>query len=287
MKVIIIGANGQLGSDLCQELKMYLVIPLLHRDIEVSDMESVKKVIQINRPDAVVNTAVCHTDDSETNPDKAYRVNALGARNIAVMAQEVGAKLIYVSSDYVFGADEQCNVPYNEFDFPAPINICGRSKLAGEIFVQQFCQKHFIIRTSALFGVAGSSGKGGNFVETMVKLAKEREELRVVNDQITSPTYTKDLARKITQLINTQYYGTFHITNRGACSWYEFTREILKQTGSKTPVIPISSAEYPTPAKRPRFSVLDNYNLRLLAMDDMRLWQDALKDYLRAKGYTK
>lgn len=287
MKVLITGANGQLGTDLCQVLHHFQVIPLTHQDIEISDISSVKEAFSEYKPEIVINTAAyARVDDCEDNPDKAFLVNALGARNIAVVASEFRAKLIHISTDYVFGGEaEPRATPYTEFDTPAPVNIYGKSKLAGEDFVRHLCQRHFIIRTSALFGVAGSSVKGGNFVETMLGLGKEQDELRVVNDQIFSPTYTKDLARKVAQLMTAEYYGIFHITNRGACSWYEFTKEILRLAGLETRVIPVPSEQYHQKAERPRFSVLDNYHLRLLGMDDMRPWQEALRDYMIEKGH--
>jgi dTDP-4-dehydrorhamnose reductase len=287
MKVLVTGANGQLGTDLCKVLRDFELIALTHKDIEISDMNSVKQAFHKHKSDIIINTAAyVRVDDCETEQDKAFLINALGARNIAVAAQELGAKLVYISTDYVFGGeDEPRTISYTEFDVPAPLNTYGKSMLAGENLVRHFCLRYFIIRASALFGVAGSSGKGGNFVETMLRLAKERDELRVVNDQVFSPTYTRDLARKIAQLMTTDYYGIFHITNKGYCSWYEFAREILKQAGLKTPVIPISSDQYPQKARRPRYSVLDNSHLRLLGMDDMRPWQEALKDYLVAKGH--
>lgn len=287
MKVLVTGANGQLGTDLCRALNDFQVIPLTHKDIELSDISSVKEAFSEYNPEIVINTAAyVQVDDCETNPDKAFLVNALGAKNIAVVASEFGAKLVHISTDYVFGgkAEPQATA-YTEFDAPAPINIYGKSKLAGEDFVRHLYHRHFIVRTSALFGVAGSSGKGGNFVETMLKLGKEQDELRVVTDRVFSPTYTKDLAEKIAQLMDTEYYGTFHITNKGACSWYEFTVEILRLAGLKTLVIPIPSDQYPQKARRPKFLVLDNYHLRLLGMDDMRTWQEALKDYMRVKGH--
>ncbi|OIP27424.1 MAG: dTDP-4-dehydrorhamnose reductase [Chloroflexi bacterium CG_4_9_14_3_um_filter_45_9] len=289
MKVLVTGANGQLGTDLCQSLQHFQLIPLTHSDIEITNMNSVKQVFGKYKPDTIINTAAyVRVDDCETEQDKAFQVNALGARNAAVAAQELGAKLIHISTDYVFGGEaEPRTIPYTEFDTPVPISIYGKSKLAGEDFVRHLCQKHFIIRSSGLFGAAGASGKGGNFVETILKLAQERHQLKVVNNQIFSPTYSKDLATKITQLITTEYYGIFHITNRGSCSWYEFAKEILKQAGLKTPIIPITSDQYLQKAKRPSFSVLDNYHLRLLGLDDMRPWQEALKDYMISKGYIK
>jgi len=288
MKVVVIGASGQLGSDLCKEISSVELVPLTHLEVEITDMDSVKQSFAKHRPDVAINTAAFHrVDDCEVEPDKAFVINAMGARNVAVMAQEVGAKLVHTSTDYVFGGEsEPQTTPYTEFDTPVPPNIYGKSKLAGEELVRHLCTRHFVIRTSGLFGLAGASGKGGNFVETMLRLAQERDELRVVHDQVFSPTYTRDLARKIAQLINTEYYGIFHITNRGSCSWYEFTEEILRLAGLKTPVIPITSDQYPQKAKRPRFSVLDNCHLRLLGMDDMRLWQEALRDYMMGRGHT-
>ena len=287
MKVIVIGASGQLGSDLCKQVGTDDLVPLTHADIEITRMDSVKDSLSKHRPGIIINTAAFHrVDDCEVDPDKAFRVNAMGARNIAVVAQELGARLVQISTDYIFGGKvEPRTTPYTEFDTPIPPNLYGKSKLAGEDFVRHLCHRHFIVRVSGLFGVAGSSGKGGNFIETMLRLAKERDELKVVNDQVFSPTYTKDLARKIIQLMTTNYYGIFHITSKGACSWYEFTTEILKLAGLKTPVVPITSDQYPQKARRPRYSVLDNYHLRLLGMDDMRPWQEALKDYLVARGH--
>ena len=289
MRVAVMGAKGQLGTDLCQNLQNFEVIPLTHADIEITDMDSVKGILGKYQPDIIINTvAYVRVDDCESNQDKAFLVNALGARNVAVVAQEIGAKLIHISTDYVFGGEaEPPAAPYTEFDNPVPPNIYGRSKLAGENFVRHLCQRHFIARTSGLFGVAGASGKGGNFVETMLRLAKERDELMVVNDQVFSPTYTADLARKVAQLIITEYYGTFHMTNKGACSWYEFTVEILRLAGSKTTVMPVTSDQYPQKARRPHYSVLDNYHLRLLAMDDMRDWEEALRDYMTSKGHIR
>jgi dTDP-4-dehydrorhamnose reductase len=251
-------------------------------------MDSVRKALSHHKPDAIVNTAAfVRVDDCETEQDKAFQVNALGARNVAVVAQELGAKLVHTSTDYVFGGEpEPKRSPYTEFDVPIPLNLYGKSKLAGENLVQHLCNRYFIVRTSSLFGIAGAMGKGGNFIETIIKLAKERDELRVVNDQVFSPTYTRDLASKIAQLITTEYYGIFHITNSGTCSWYQFAAEVLKLARLKTPITPITSAEYPQKARRPSNTVLDNYQLRLLGMADMRSWQEALKDYMKRKSHS-
>jgi len=289
MKILITGANGQLGTDLCQVLQHFEVIPLTHNDIEIGDMNTVKQVFDKYKPDTIINTAAfVWVDDCESDKDKAFLINALGARNIAVATQELGAVLIHISTDYVFGGEAEHHViPYTEFDVSVPLSVYGRSKLAGEDFVRHLCSRHFIIRSSGLFGAAGASGKGGNFVETILGLAREQKELTVVDDQILSPTYTKDLAKKIAQLITTEYYGIFHIVNKGACSWYEFTREILKLGGIDVTVIPVGSDQYPQKARRPRFSAMDNYHLRLLGMNDMRSWQEALREYMISKGKQK
>ena len=287
MKVLITGANGQLGTDLCKVLKDVEASPLSHSDIEIADMNSVNSAFNRCQPEVVINTAAyVRVDDCESEPNKAFLVNAIGARNVAVATQRFGAKLVHISTDYVFGGEDKPGTNlYTEFDTPSPLNLYGKSKLAGENLVQHLCSRHFIIRTSGLFGSAGASGKGGNFVETILKLARQQEELKVVNDQIFSPTYTRDLARKIAQLIVTEYYGIFHITNKGKCSWYEFAREILTLAKLETHLIPITSEERLTAAKRSPFSVLDNYQLRLLGIDDMRTWQEALKEYMVEKGH--
>jgi dTDP-4-dehydrorhamnose reductase len=286
LKVLITGANGQLGADLIKALGHHEVVPLTHTDIDISDFDAVKGACFKHRPDVIVNTAAyVRVDDCENNPDLAFKVNALGARNMAVVAEDLGAKLIHISTDYVFGGDSgKRQAPYTEFDIPVPLNVYGLSKLAGEDFVRHLCRRHFIIRASGLFGLAGSSGKGGNFVETILRLAKERDELTVVNDQVFSPTYTPDLAAKIVQLLTTELYGVYHVTNSGTCSWYDFACEIIRLAGAKTAVLPISSSQYPQKAKRPAYSVLDHFNLRLLGMDDMRSWQEGLGEYMRGRG---
>lgn len=287
MKVAVTGANGQLGTDLCRALHNFEVIPYTHSDIEISDLASVREAMVGYRPAIIVNTAsYVRVDDCEDEEEKAFAVNARGAGNVALIAQELEAKLVHISTDYVFGGEVRHeNTPYTELDTPVPLSVYGRSKLAGEELVRRLCVRHFIIRVSGLFGTAGSSGKGGNFIETVLRLAGDRHELRVVSDQVFSPTYTEDAARKIVQLMTTEHYGILHVTNTGACSWYEFAREVLRLAGLPNPVISITSDEYPQKARRPRYSVLDNYRLRMLGMDDMRSWQKALAHYMAARGH--
>jgi dTDP-4-dehydrorhamnose reductase len=287
MKIAVIGANGQLGTDLCKVLQNQDVTALDIDEIDITNVDSVKKVFSNYHPDIIINTAAyVRVDDCERHKDTAYKVNAIGARNIAVIAQKVNAKLVFIGTDYIFGGESEPRlIPYMEFDHPAPINIYGSSKLGGEDFVKHLCNRYFIVRVSGLFGVAGSSGKGGNFIETILKLAKERSELRVVDDQIFSPSYTVDVANIIAQLIKTENYGIYHVTNKEICSWYDFALEILSKTGLKTPVIPIKSDELNQQAKRPAYSVMDHYHLRLMGLDNLRSWQEALQDYLKQKKY--
>ena len=287
MKVLITGADGQLGSDLCTALRKHELLPLTIRDGDIADLDFVRSQTLQHRPDVVINTAsFVRVDDCEDQRELAFRVNALGAKNAALAAQEIRARLVHISTDYVFGGEAvPHSTPYLEADEPDPCNAYGASKQEGDNHVRALCDDHVIIRSSALFGVAGAIGKGGNFVETIIKLAKERPELRVVNDQVFSPTYTHDLAAKIAQIIEISFTGIIHITNSGACSWYDFAAEILRQAGLKTPVIPISSAQFPQKAKRPGYSVLGHGVLQQLGMDDLRPWQEALKDYLRRKGH--
>jgi dTDP-4-dehydrorhamnose reductase len=289
MKVLVIGADGQLGTDLCRVLKGPDLIPLTQNEIEITSLPSIEKAFSHYRPEIIINTAAfVRVDDCESQMDVAFAVNALGARNVAVQAEKYQAKLLHISTDYVFGGGPPAPPGgYTEFDQPFPLNTYGRSKLAGEELVRTLCHKHMIIRTSGLFGVAGALGKGGNFVETMLKLAKDRPQLTVVNDQVFSPTYSLDMAERIAQLMLTENYGVFHIANSGSCSWYEFTQEILKLTDIRTPLLALTSAQYPQKALRPSNSILRNYHTQLLGLNPMRPWPEALKEYLKAKGHLQ
>jgi len=288
MRVLITGSDGQLGTDLCKVLNNHTLIPLTIKDGDICDFSFVSNQFNRSKPDVIINTAAyVRVDDCEDNKELAFQVNAIGARNVAVVAEKLGSKLVHISTDYVFGGETAIRyVPYTEFDEPIPCNLYGRSKLAGEKFVIHLCSKHMIVRSSALFGTAGAMGKGGNFIETILRIATENKELRVVNDQIFSPTFTHDLALRISQLIETDYYGTFHVTNSGICSWYEFAVQILAEAGYKNDVIPITSAQFPQKAARPRYSVLDNFHCRLLKFSQMRDWKSALKEYFVQRGYT-
>ena len=277
MKVLVTGAKGQLGYDLVEVLgSAYRVVPASRVDFDITDVKATMEFIKEVEPDIVIHAAAfTDVDACESLPDKAFRVNALGARNVAIAAREVGAKLFYISTDYVFDGTKKG--PYIEIDSPNPINVYGKSKLLGEQLVKEQLNRFFIIRIAWLYGP-----KGKNFVKTMLNLAQEKEELQVVNDQRGTPTYTKDLARQIMELIPTELYGTYHCTNQGSCTWYEFALEIFRQAGLGVKVKPVTSEEFPRPAKRPKNSVLENYMLKLEGLDIMPPWEESLEKFMKA-----
>jgi dTDP-4-dehydrorhamnose reductase len=282
MKVAIIGSKGQLGSDLVKAFQSENVIPLTHEDVEVADYNSCEKIKGFN-PDAVINTAAFHkTDACEDDPSKTFSVNAVGSKNVAHICGEIGAVYVFISTDYVFDGDK--GKPYTERDPPNPINTYGISKVAGEQYAK-LAEKYYIARLSSLFGVAGASGKGGNFVETMIQKAKNKEEIKVVNDMFMSPTYTKDAAEMIKKILEKELpHGIYHITNKGFCSWYEFAREIFGMLNLNANLKPIKTEDLTLKAKRPIFSALESEKLGKYKLE-MRDWRGALKDYLKEKGH--
>jgi len=285
VRVVIIGSTGQLGTDLTKALSgAHDVTGLSHQSIEVSDYNSCL-ILKQHRPDVVVNTAAFHkTDQCEEEPMKAFSVNALGARNVAAVCREIGALNIYVSTDYVF--DGSKNRPYTENDVPAPVNTYGVSKLAGEFFTRQNT-RHYVVRVASLFGAAGSSGKGGNFVETMITRAVKKEPINVVDDIWMSPTYTKDAASTIGNMILAKLpYGVYHAANKGYCTWFEFAEEILKLASLEASLKPTKTSQSPGKANRPRFSGLKSTKLQKYGLPT-RGWKEALLDYLLEKGHLK
>jgi dTDP-4-dehydrorhamnose reductase len=275
----LIGANGQLGQELRHVFSDHDLIPLTHADLEVTDRKQAEEVLDRYAPDLILNTAAYHrVDECEEFPARAYEVNALAVRHLAQWSKAHQAVLLHVSTDYVF--DGRLRRPYTEADPPGPLSAYAVSKLAGEYFIRAIHDRHVIIRTCGLYGIAGSSGKGGNFVETMRRLATEGKAIRVVDDQVLTPTSAKELARKVRQLVETRAYGLHHITNDGACSWFEFAAAIFELSGLKPRLEPTTSAAFGARAKRPAYSVLDNANLRSLGLDDLRHWRDALQEYL-------
>ena len=276
----IVGAGGQLGTDLVRVMQDWHVIPLTHADLDICDFVYTRKVLEDAKPDIVINTAAFNrVDDCEVEVSKAFWVNAFAVRNLAQICADLGCVFVHISTNYVF--DGKKREPYTEDDPPNPLSVYGASKLTGECFARNICPKHFVIRTSGLYGVAGSRAKGGNFVETMIRLAKEGKPIRVVNDQVLTPTYTKDLAEKIKELVQTEAYGLYHITNSGECSWYEFAAKIFEFLGLKPDFGPTTTAEYGARARRPAYSVLAQKKLKHLGLGDMRSWSEALAEYLR------
>jgi dTDP-4-dehydrorhamnose reductase len=284
MKVVLIGANGQLGSDLMETLTEVDLVSLTHSDIDVREPVGVAETLRRHAPDVVINTAAYHkVDECETNVEKTFEVNTYGARNLALACREQDCALLHMSTDYVFGGDTKRRTPYVESDTPEPINTYGIAKLAGEYFVRYILDRYWIVRSQWLYGVAGASGKGGNFVELMLRLAREGRDIKVVHDQVGSPTYTLDLARKIGQLVETTHYGLYHVTNAGSCTWYDFARKIWEMAGLEPNSEPTTTAAFGAVATRPAYSVLDNAALREIGLDDMRSWEEALVAYMEAR----
>ena len=286
MKILILGAGGQLGSELVNILQDDTLIPLTHRDIDMTDEQQVNNILSSNMPDIVINTAAYHkVDDCEDNIELSFATNSFAVRNLARICNELGIILVHFSTDFVFGGEKK--TPYVEDDCPNPGSVYAVSKLSGELFVRNICSRYYVIRTCGLYGAKGQSGKGGNFIETMIKLANSGKKIKVVSDQIVTPTYAKELAAKVSQLIRTDKYGLYHITNNGECSWFEFASAIFELTGIVADISPTSSSEFASKARRPAYSVLENRNLGLLGLDDMTQWRNALKAYLAEKGYLR
>lgn len=286
MRIALIGADGQLGTALQARLK-HEVVPLRHTQIEITNAESVQSALAESSPDVVINAAAYNfVDLAEDEPDAAYAANALGPRNLARYCAEKGIVLLHVSTDFVFGLDTNRTTPYRETDAPGPMSSYAVSKLAGEQFVLSLAPKSFVVRTCGLYGrrSPGSKAGKGNFVETMLRLAGEREFLTVVDDQTCTPTYVADLAEALAALIDTQAYGLYHATNSGGTSWCGFAREILRQVGSSKEVRPISSSQFAAKARRPGYSVLDCGKLAAAAGYTFRPWQEGLAEYLSVRA---
>lgn len=288
MKILITGSKGQLGNELKDIInKGYSEIGKVSECInnsqvfdfdvdklDITDLNSVKNVLNTIKPDVVINCAAAtNVDGCESDEDFAFKVNSLGPRNLAMVCEEIGARLVQVSTDYVFsGVGEK---PLTEYDLTAPYSVYGKTKLLGENYVREFCSKYYIVRTAWLYGYVGH-----NFVYTMRRLGKEKDSINVVNDQIGNPTHANDLAYHILKLIETDEYGVYHCTGKGECSWYDFAKMIIELSGEECIVNPCTSEEYKTPAKRPEYSALDNMMLRNTVGDEMRNWQDAIKSFI-------
>jgi len=286
MNTVLIGASGQLGRDIVHAWPDDNLVPLTHAAIEVTDADQVANVLAAHSPEVVINTSAFHNVDlCESEPLRAFAVNAIGALNLANACRDLGATLVHLSTDYVFSGD--AGRPYHESDAPDSRNVYGVSKAAGEQIVRSRLERHCIVRTSGLYGVAGSSGKGGNFVERMLQLQRGGNDINVVDDQRLSPTSTTDLAGKIVELIGQGAIGTYHVTNSGSCSWFEFARTIFELASVDARLTPTTTAAFAAKAQRPAFSALANTRLAEVGLAPLRSWREALDEYLVAKGHVR
>lgn len=283
MKVAILGANGQLGSDLRAAFADVEVIPFTRSDFDVRDTTAARAALANQRPDVLINCTALHKlEECEEQQELAFAVNARAPALLAGAARELHARFVHLSTDYVYGGSD--TKPLTEDVPAAPVQVYGVSKAAGEWLVQLANPEALIVRSSGLFGVAGASGKGGNFIESVLRWARERGEMRIVTDQVLSPTYTYDLARALRKLIEHNTAGIVHVTNSGACSWLELASWVVETAGVKAAVHPTTTAEFGAPVRRPAYSVLDNARWRALGWPPLRAWRDAVRAYLVAKG---
>ena len=282
MRIAVIGGNGQLGEDVAAAFAAEgdEVTALTHQHVEVSSADSVAQRLDALRPEVVINTAAFHhVEKCESEPAAAFAANAVGARNVARASHSLGATLFHISTDYVFDGLKQS--PYTEQDAAMPLNVYGNSKLAGEYFVRAENSRHFVVRVSGLYGSHPCRAKGNlNFVELMLKLSRERDELRVVNDEFVTPTPTVEVARQLVVLSRTSDYGLYHATSEGGCSWYEFAKAIFELSGNKVKLEPARPGEFPVKVARPKYSVLENAALKRSGRNVFEHWRIGLERYL-------
>jgi len=283
MKIALIGADGQLGSDLLPLLAREQAVPLYFPDFDITKADAVRDFFVEERPEVVINTAAFHrVDECEEKVEEAFRVNAFAVRDLARVCLEIGAVLVHFSTDYVFNGRK--GAPYVETDCPSPLSVYGASKLSGEHFVRAICPTSYVIRTCGLYGMAGSREKGRNFVEAMISLEHSGRPIRVVNDQWVTPTSSRELAARTVELIRTGQFGLFHMTNEGWCTWYEFARTIFDILGKKPRIVPVDTAAFGARAMRPAYSVLENKRAKAAGLQDFSQWTDALRNFLKEKG---
>lgn len=283
-KVLVTGANGQLGHKINQLLSENFDLTLTDADtMDITDKEEVLETVKSIKPDFIIHgAAYTKVDAAEENEALCRKINATGTENVAKAASEVDATLIYISTDFVF--DGKRNSPYSEDDKTNPLSVYGLTKREGEEAIQKFCPKHYIIRVAWLFGELPENYPGSNFVETMLRLAKEKGSLSVVNDQIGSPTYTKDLVETIKLAIDSAMpYGTYHFSGTGECSWYDFAQEIFDRSKTNIKLSPIDSDHFTQKAKRPPYSYMDKAKIEKTLGIKVRTWQEMLGEYLKAR----
>ena len=278
MKVLVTGVKGQLGYDVVNELEKrgHTAIGTDVEEMDITDEGKVREVLDAEKPDAVIHCAAyTAVDAAEDNVELCRKINAEGTENIAKACKELGCKLLYVSTDYVFNGEGER--PWEPDDEREPLNVYGQTKYEGELAVEKYVEKFFIVRIAWVFGINGK-----NFIKTMLRLGEDHDELTVVADQIGSPTYTYDLARLLVDMIGSEKYGRYHATNEGLCSWYDFAVEIFRQAGMDVRVRPVTSEEYPAKAKRPHNSRMDKAKLEENGFERLPDWKDALGRYLKA-----
>ncbi len=284
MRIALIGSTGQLGTDLGRTLRdeQHEVIDFGHSSLEITNASDLMAKLDAHSPQCVVNCAAYNlVDRAEDEPELAFAVNGLGPRNLAKLCADRQWTLMHISSDYVFGSESTASTPLTELNVPSPNSAYSLSKLAGEYFVRAECPRHFVVRTCGLYGHAALLGKGkGNFVETMLRLGRERKQLRVVDDQHCTPTATMDLANALTRLLTTDAFGLYHATNSGRTTWCELAREIFRVSQMEVEVIPITTSEFGAKARRPHFSVLDCSKLTAVIGSPLPDWHDAVARYL-------
>lgn len=289
MRTLIIGARGQLGSDLAPALAgRGEVLGVDLPELDVTNRDAVNRCLAAHQPDVVLNCAAwTNVEEAEDHAEEALRVNALGALNVARGAAACGARLVYISTDYVFGDEPGRLLAYVESDRPAPLNVYGATKLAGEQLSLAACPQALVVRTASLYGHAGARGKGGNFVETMLRLAAAGKPIRVVADQRMTPTSTLALSRALAGVLQRRAAGVLHLAARDACSWHEFAAAIFEHQGLKVDLTPIRAAEYPTRARRSSFSALASARLESLELPPMPTWREMLVEYLERRGDSR
>ncbi len=278
-KIWVCGSRGQIGqavNDVVDKLEFEMLDTDMD-DLDVTDTDEVLRFGEMNRPDIIINcSGMTDIEACEENPSMAYKVNALGARNLAIVASKMQAKMVQLSTDDVF--DGKSTAPYTEFDVTNPVTVYGKSKLAGENYVKEFTSKHFIVRSTWVYG------KGSNFITNFLQRAKEGGEIAVASDQFGSPTSANELARFLLHLVHTSEYGTYHATNRGICSRYAFAEEILKMTGKQVTLQPVPTVMDELSKVRPAYAVLDNFIMSMVPVYDFPQWQDSLREYLTERG---
>ena len=284
MIIVLIGSDGQLGTDLLANLRgIHDVHGWTFPQHDITRPRELASSLRSIEPELVINTAAFNrVDDSEENPDTAFRLNVFAVRELALICRDIGTALMHFSTDYVF--DGTGSDPYTEDDTPNPLNVYGVSKLSGEYFVRNILPRHYLVRTSGLYGEAGCWGKGSNFVDTMVRLGRSGESIKVVDDQWVTPTSSSELAQKLVDLIGCGRFGLYHLTNSGQCTWHAFAEEIFRQTGIDASLSRIDSEAYGARAVRPAYSVLHNLRAERIGLPGFLPWQEALREYLRRKG---